>query len=268
MTLFDKNKCNACGKKRGLLNFVTLKDGTILCTNCAKKAAFQGCGFKYDLHKELYEMDFNEYRKLLESRNKNLERLKSFQRSKSFCQCVQIDEGAKEILFIKNSHFERKELLYKSNPQIFGVEDLILHKPIYYISSDVRGRKNKYVIADIDYFVGVKHSFVNGFKLKIRKRAKCDIKKVVGKTVIFTEKKVDELQNYLTKLYFDKMKCFNVIEKMQIEDRFEELYFQKVKLAKEHNYFEAEEISILLHIFFHGNAQKIKEAREKYGFSN
>lgn len=237
-----KKKCSVCRNRRGFIGSVRLKDGNGLCIKCAKKAKFSNLNFKYDLYKEIYEMNLEEVVSLIKSREENRERLKHFEASKSFCGCVQIDEYKKEILFVKDSLYKKKRRLYKKNPPIFKVEELMIAKPIYFFSEDKKEEKRTGIRMDIEYFVGTLHPFINGFGIKLKKNVKCCEKNV--------DDEVEEMQQILKFMSRPKTNENQRITVKKEEWLNKEKYVKKLRLGVKKGYFEKEHLVEFLKLYY------------------
>ncbi|MBE5887626.1 MAG: hypothetical protein E7283_02180 [Lachnospiraceae bacterium] len=153
MGLFEKKFCAACGNEKGLFG-KKLKDGNHLCKKCSSKWVYQFNGsVNIKIKRKCSSLTLDEYNEFVEMRERNLEELQEFSRTKSLCGIMQIDEDAQEIVFIDNATFSKTEKLYEKNPPVFKAENLVLSELTYSASTEGKTITGKATLESSVYLV-------------------------------------------------------------------------------------------------------------------
>lgn len=127
MGLFDKKFCAVCNNKAGLLAH-KLNDGNYLCSKCYSRVfsikTIENVSYYME---ESTQFSLEDYNALVQMQEENLEELKNFECTSSYCGTIHFDEIAGEVLFVEEKYIKKPEELYKLNPPVFKLENLIYH---------------------------------------------------------------------------------------------------------------------------------------------
>lgn len=264
MGLFDKKFCKACGEKKGLFG-EKLKDGNYLCSKCSSKHVFP---FSYApanvtyRHKPLSELTFDEYESLVAERDNNREELQEFCRTNSYCKSIQIDEDAREMVFISDADFENQKQLIKFNPPIFKTENLSFARVTFSENEESTTLSGKAKVESKIYLV-------LGFVDPLYDIIRIEVGKLTVKSGFFGTKtsvppELDKLMAKLSEILSWEV-SWSAENDVMTPAVDMDAYWRLAKKAKDYGYLTAEDIRTCLHNYYGRDRKMLREAKKMYG---
>lgn len=269
MGLFDKKICAVCGAKKGLLG-AKLKDGIYLCSDCSVKHSFYESYAAKDFFKKnvsyrqklLSDMTFDEYKDLVAARDENLEELKEFCRTSSYCKVVQIDEDAREMVFIDSMIFDDQKRLFKENPPVFKTENLSFARLTFSKAEETKSLTGNVKLQSTIHLV-------LGFVDPLYDIIRIELGKLTVKSGFFGTKssmtpEVSELMDKIASILNWEV-SWSVENDVMTPATDMDAYWTLAKRARLYGYLTDEDIRACLQNYYGRDRKKLREVKKTYG---
>lgn len=269
MGLFDKKTCAICGEKKGLLGKY-LADGNCLCGKCAKKHSFTESFKMGDLlnktveykERKVSEFTLDEYKALVAAREKNLEELQVFERTACYCNVVQIDEDARELIFIDSHIFNNKKRLLEENPPIFKTENLSFARLVV-----AEAEKTEKLSGEIKKLESQIH-LVLGFEDPLYDIIRVEVGKITTKNGLFSIKtsvspEVEEMMEKLNSI-MDWEVSWSTENDVMTPANSMDAYWKLAKRAKDYGFITKDDIRDCLHNYYGRDRKLMREVKKMY----
>lgn len=269
MGLFDKKTCAVCGKEQRILG-MKLADGNYLCSDCYPKYRYsESTTFmdaykkeaKYHTHISLNDLTLEQYHALVQLREENLEELKDFQCTKSFCGIAHFDWDAAEAIFVDSSILGDKNRLYKENPPVFKMENLAFVRMTF---SD----KNSSVTVTGKAKAESKINLILGFDDPVYDIIYMEIGKITVKEGMFgtktnISKDVEELMQAISDLLTWEI-AWSAENDVDIPATNMDSYWRLAKKAKDRGYLSSDDIKDCLRNYYGKDRKLMREVKKMY----
>lgn len=269
MGLFDKKTCAACGNKKGLLGS-KLADGNYLCSNCSMKYFYiESFEFmdknkkeaKYHTKIREDKITLEEYHKLIQLRERNLEELQNFNCTKSYGEIVHIDVDNARMIFVDKIIFENKKRLYKENPPVFKMADLAFARMTF--SED----KESVSITGAAK-VESKILLTLGFEDPVYDIIHMEVGRITAKSGLFgtrskAPKDIAELMQVVGSILEWDVAWDDDCD-LDVPDICMDSYWKLAKKANDHGYMSRDDLKMCLKNYYGKDKKLMREVKKKY----
>lgn len=268
MGIFDKKTCVICGQKQRILGY-KLADGNYLCSDCYSKCyynesfAFQDNNKKEaKYHKHIQNLTLEQYRSLVQLREENLEELRNFNATKSFCGIVHFDVEKGTAIFVDKVILADKKRLYKENPPVFRMSNLAFARVS---TSEIKESKTLTGKPRAE----CKILLTLGFEDPLYDIIHMEVGKIVSKPGMFgiktsAPKDLEEMMQTIEALVNWEVAWSEEYD-VDIPASSMDTYWRLAKRAKDYGYLTSSDINTCLKNYYGRDRKLMREVKKQYG---